>query len=76
MLVNLDTKKIWFITGSQHLYGEETLKQVKEHSAEIVKGFNNSGKVVVEILDKGLATTPAEVTKLLRMPITTLNVLV
>ena len=65
MLVNLDTKKIWFITGSQHLYGEETLKQVKEHSAEIVKGFNNSGKVVVEILDKGLATTPAEVTKLL-----------
>ena len=26
MLVNLNTKEIWFVTGSQHLYGEEVLQ--------------------------------------------------
>ena len=30
----MDLKKfeVWFVTGSQHLYGEETLKQVAAHS--------------------------------------------
>lgn len=32
-------KSIWFITGSQDLYGEETLKQVKENSETIVKSL-------------------------------------
>jgi len=29
---NLQTPEIWYITGSQHLYGQETLKQVAAHS--------------------------------------------
>jgi L-arabinose isomerase len=29
---NLKAIEIWYITGSQHLYGEETLKQVTAHS--------------------------------------------
>ena len=35
-----DLKKleVWFVTGSQHLYGEETLKQVAEHSQTNCKG--------------------------------------
>lgn len=31
--------KFWFITGSQFLYGEETLKQVEEDSKKIVDGL-------------------------------------
>ena len=31
--------EVWFVTGSQHLYGEETLKQVAEHSQEIAASF-------------------------------------
>jgi L-arabinose isomerase len=31
-----NTPEIWFLTGSQELYGEETLNQVAEHSREIV----------------------------------------
>ena len=27
--------QIWFLTGSQHLYGPETLQQVADQSAEI-----------------------------------------
>ncbi len=29
---DLKKMEVWFATGSQHLYGEETLKQVAEHS--------------------------------------------
>ena len=32
---NLKDLEVWFVTGSQHLYGEETLKQVDKHSKEI-----------------------------------------
>ncbi|MFV0288005.1 MAG: L-arabinose isomerase [Mycoplasmatales bacterium] len=32
-------KEIWFVTGSQHLYGAETLKQVKANSQTIVKSL-------------------------------------
>ena len=31
--------KFWFITGSQFLYGEETIKQVEENSKIIVDGL-------------------------------------
>ena len=33
-------KKVWFITGSQHLYGPETLKEVADHVTEMVNFLN------------------------------------
>lgn len=50
--------KIWFVTGSQHLYGPETLKQVDVDSAQIVEGLNASGNIPVEIVFKPVVTTP------------------
>ena len=38
----VDGRELWFLTGSQLLYGEETLRQVAEQSQEIV-GMLNSG---------------------------------
>jgi len=32
MKVNLKQFEVWFVTGSQHLYGPETLKAVALHS--------------------------------------------
>lgn len=49
--------KFWFITGSQHLYGEETLKKVAEHSAIMVEKLNAAGILPVEIDFKIVATT-------------------
>ena len=49
--------KFWFITGSQHLYGEETLKKVAEHSAVMVKKLNEAGILPVTIEFKLVATT-------------------
>ncbi len=52
-------KEIWFITGSQHLYGEETLKQVKSNSEQIVKSLAKStGK---NIKFKSLVTLKEEI---------------
>jgi L-arabinose isomerase len=50
-------KEVWFITGSQHLYGDETLKQVDENSSRIVDGLNQSDAIPVNILHKPVVTT-------------------
>ena len=41
---NLKELEVWFVTGSQHLYGEETLKKVAEHSQTIAKSLNDTNK--------------------------------
>ncbi len=38
-MINLKSLEVWFVTGSQHLYGEETLKQVADHSKQIASSF-------------------------------------
>lgn len=58
--MNVDLKKleIWFVTGSQHLYGPETLKQVDEDSRQIAQGLSRSRHVPVKIVFKPVVTTP------------------
>ena len=41
-MINLKTLEVWFVTGSQHLYGEETLKQVAEHAQKIAASLNDA----------------------------------
>jgi len=54
----------WFVTGSQHLYGEETLKQVATHSTEIAKALDNSSVIPVKIIFKPVLKSPEEIYKL------------
>lgn len=54
-------KKIWFITGSQSLYGEETLKQVAYDAKEIVSKLNTSKDLSLEIIWKPTVTTSEEI---------------
>lgn len=58
--------EFWFLTGSQHLYGEETLRQVEEHSKIMVDGINKSGLVPCEIVYKPIVTTPDQITKIIK----------
>lgn len=53
----------WMVSGSQHLYGEETLKQVKDHTAEIAGYLSSSDKIPAPVEYKGIITTPAEITE-------------
>lgn len=62
-----DLKKwsVWFVTGSQHLYGEETLKQVDEHSAKIADTLNASKHIPVQVIFKPVVKTPEEIYNLI-----------
>jgi L-arabinose isomerase len=59
----MDLKKfeVWFVTGSQHLYGEETLKQVAEHSKVIAKALNDATQMPVKVVFKPTVKTPDEI---------------
>lgn len=63
---NLNTYEVWFITGSQHLYGEETLKKVRSNAASIVKYLDASEDIPVEIVLKPLLTSPEAILKLMQ----------
>jgi L-arabinose isomerase len=57
MMTDLSGFEAWFITGSQHLYGEETLAKVAEHSREIVRGLSASRHIPARIIFKPVMTT-------------------
>ncbi|HCC31299.1 MAG TPA: L-arabinose isomerase, partial [Marinilabiliales bacterium] len=53
--------QVWFVTGSQHLYGAETLKQVDKDSEIIAKALNSAEKIPVEVVFKPVVTTSDEI---------------
>jgi L-arabinose isomerase len=57
-MINLRQFQVWFVTGSQHLYGIEALDQVAEHAKEIVQALSQSRKIPVNIVFKPVVTTP------------------
>ena len=63
-MINLNNKEVWFVTGSQHLYGPETLKKVADDSKVIAEGLDNSTKFPVRIIFKPVLTTPESVFEL------------
>jgi len=56
--------EVWFVTGTQHLYGPETLKQVAADSAKIAAAFDKSPKIPVKVVFKPILTTPDSITEL------------
>lgn len=57
-MLNLKDLEVWFVTGSQHLYGPETLKQVEIHAQTIAQAINQSPKIPVQVVFKPIVTTP------------------
>ena len=72
-LPNLKTFEVWFVTGSQHLYGPETLLQVAENSQKIAGYFDKSKYIPVHIKFKPVVTTPEEIYNLCSAANTTKN---
>lgn len=60
-MINLKKKELWFITGSQHLYGDETLQQVAEHSKEIAASLNDSPQIPIKVIYKPTVKTAEEI---------------
>jgi L-arabinose isomerase len=62
--INLRQFTVWFVTGSQHLYGNEALEQVAEHAREIVQTLSQSPKIPANIVFKPVVTTPEAISQL------------
>ncbi|MEO0330169.1 MAG: L-arabinose isomerase, partial [Bacteroidota bacterium] len=53
--------EVWLVTGSQHLYGDETLHQVADHSQEIAQALYTAEVIPVKVIYKPVLTTPDEI---------------
>ena len=63
-MIDLRAYEIWFVTGSQHLYGPETLEQVAEHSRQIAAALGASAHMPVKVVFKPVLTTSEAINSL------------
>ena len=63
-MIDLKGYEIWFVTGSQHLYGPKTLEEVAQHSREIAVAFGDSKEIPVQVVFKPVLTTPDAIREL------------
>jgi L-arabinose isomerase len=63
-MISFDKFEIWFVTGSQHLYGPETLKQVERNAKAIAVAL--SGDMPVTIVPRIVATSSHEIAAVCR----------
>jgi len=61
---NLPVSEIWFVCGSQHLYGPGPLKQVADNAKQVADSLSSSKRIPYKIIFKALLTTPDEIANL------------
>jgi L-arabinose isomerase len=52
---------VWFLTGSQDLYGEDTLHQVATHVKKMVDALNRSGSLPVTLVEKPVQKSSSQI---------------
>ncbi len=63
-MIDLNHYEIWFVTGSQHLYGPKTLEQVANDSAIISAFLDASAHIPVRVVFKPVLTTADSIREL------------
>ncbi len=53
--------EVWFVTGSQEMYGPETLRQVEAHAGEVAAGLDAQPGVLVRVVLREVATSPGSI---------------
>jgi L-arabinose isomerase len=64
MAIQIKKFQVWFVTGSQNLYGPEILKGVAEHSREIVAAFNAARAIPAQVVFQPVLVAPEAITAL------------
>ncbi|MEE2815089.1 MAG: L-arabinose isomerase [Actinomycetota bacterium] len=64
LTTSLDEYEVWFLTGSQHLYGPETLAQVADQSQQIARTLDEASEVPVRIVWKPVLTDSASIRRI------------
>jgi L-arabinose isomerase len=62
-MLDLKRHEIWFLTGSQELYGKETLAKVADNSRAIARHLDESGKLPVRVVWKPALTSAEAILK-------------
>jgi L-arabinose isomerase len=65
-MVDLRKLEAWFVTGSQHLYGQETLDRVADHARQIAGALSQAAQIPVQVVFKPVLTTPDAIRDLCR----------
>jgi len=65
-MIDLKAFEVWFVTGSQHLYGPDTLAEVAKHSETIARALDAANDIPVRVVFKPILTTPDEIRHLVR----------
>jgi L-arabinose isomerase len=60
-VVDLSTSEVWFVTGSQHLYGPDTLETVARHSTEIAAALDAAAAIPTRVVIKPVLTGSDEI---------------
>ncbi|MGV3639844.1 MAG: L-arabinose isomerase, partial [Adhaeribacter sp.] len=60
-MIDLKQFEVWFITGSQHLYGEETLRQVADDARQIAQGLNQAEAIPLRVVWMPTVTSTEEI---------------
>ena len=55
-MIDLTQFEVWFVTGSQHLYGPETLEQVAAHARQMAEALGQSAAIPVKVVFKPVLT--------------------
>ncbi len=63
-MADMKSYKVWFVTGSQHLYGPKTLEKVAEHSQAISKSLNSDKNIPCGVVYKPVLTNPDSILRL------------
>jgi L-arabinose isomerase len=64
-MLNFKAYEFWFVTGSQHLYGPETLEEVARHSGIIAEVLDGSDAIPGKVVFKPVVKTPDEIRNLM-----------
>lgn len=65
-MLSVPDYEFWFVTGSQHLYGEEQLKSVAKDAQDIADKLNASGKLPYKVVFKDVMTTAESITNFMK----------
>ncbi len=65
IIPDLRTLEVWFLTGSQNLYGDETLRQVAEQSQAVVAGLQAAADIPVTIVWKPTLVDSASIKRVM-----------
>lgn len=65
-MINLKQFEIWFVTGCQEWYGEETKNQAARHLQKMGKGLEETSQIPVKVIVKPVAKMGEEINSICR----------